>query len=140
MKLGFLLLADASEAINGKVYVLGGGWNVLRFPTLPQNWNISIALGVDVAWDETNQPHSLELVVENPDGAVVTDEFSASFETGRPPGLPPGQEQRVVVSLVTKATLSAAGPHAAVARVNGDEIGRTRFYVVRVPGVDQPAA
>ena len=32
MKIGFLLLTDHSEAVNGKLYMTGGGWNVLRFP------------------------------------------------------------------------------------------------------------
>ena len=35
MQLGFLMLTDHSEVLNGKVYAMGGGWNMLHFPELP---------------------------------------------------------------------------------------------------------
>jgi hypothetical protein len=43
--------------------------------------------------------------------------------------MPPGQEQRLVMSIGTAATFTTAGPHAAVVQANGEEIGRARFYV-----------
>ena len=68
MNLGFLLLADHSEAVNGKLYLTGGGWNVLRLPELPHEWAFHIGLGIDVAWHETNDPHELIVSVQDPDG------------------------------------------------------------------------
>jgi Family of unknown function (DUF6941) len=133
VNLGFLLLADYSEAINGKIYAMGGGWNVLRFPRLPHEWGFALALGVDVPWDETNQTYSLSMHVEDPDGELLGDEFSMDFEAGRPPGSIQGSDQRIVVSLQTRATFSAAGPHAVVIKIEDAEIGRSRFYVVQVP-------
>jgi len=108
VNIGFLLLCDHSEAVNGKLYLTGGGWNVLRLPELPHEWSFSIGLGIDVAWHETNSPH----------------------ETGRPPGLPEGQEQRLVMSIAATAAFATAGPHAAVVQVNGEELGRARFYLM----------
>jgi hypothetical protein len=133
VKIGFLLLADHSEAVNGKLYMTGGGWNVLRFPELPQEWGFHIALGVDVGWDETNQRHSLQLNIHDPDGLELGEGFSAEFETGRPPGMPAGQEQRLVMSIGTRTTFSSAGPHAAVVHVNDEELGRARFYLAEGP-------
>ena len=46
-------------AVNGKLYLNGGGWNVLRLPELPHEWSFHIGLGIDVAWHETNDPHEL---------------------------------------------------------------------------------
>ena len=86
MKLGFLILSDHSEALNGKVYALGGGWNMLRFAELPIEHGFGIAFGIDVPWDETNQPHTLRLEIQDPDGERLGDEFTLDFETGRPPG------------------------------------------------------
>ncbi|HEX5762378.1 MAG TPA: hypothetical protein VFY04_04575 [Solirubrobacterales bacterium] len=133
MNLGFMLLADHSESVNGKLYTNGGGWNVLRFPELPQEWGFHIALGIDVGWDETNKRHSLRLNIQDPDGNELNEGFEAEFETGRPPGMPAGAEQRLVMSIGTAATFSTAGPHAAVVHVNGDELGRARFYLVEQP-------
>jgi hypothetical protein len=129
VQLGFLLLADQCEPLNGKVYVLGGGWNVLRFGGLPQRWNFRIALGIDVPWDETNRRHQLEVTVEDPDGGILGEPFSVDFESGRPPGSMPGQEQRMVMSVAAGPTFEATGPHATIVRVNGEELGRARFYV-----------
>lgn len=130
MKVGFMMLADHSEAVNGKLYTNGGGWNVLRFPELPHDWGFHIALGIDVGWDETNRRHSLNLTIQDPDGVELNEGFSAEFETGRPPGMPAGQEQRLVMSIGTTATFTTAGPHAAVVQLNGEEMGRARFYLL----------
>jgi hypothetical protein len=130
MEIGFLMLADHAESVNGKLYMVGGGWNVLRLPELPHEWGFHIALGLDVGWSETNQPHNLNVVIHDPDGVELGEGLSADFETGRPPGMPAGQDQRLVMSIGTTATFSAAGPHAAVVHVNNEEIGRARFYLM----------
>jgi Family of unknown function (DUF6941) len=134
MEIGFLLLCDHSEAVNGKLYLTGGGWNVLRLPELPHEWSFSIGLGIDVAYHETNDPHELLVSVQDPDGVELGDGLTANFETGRPPGLPQGQEQRLVMSIAATATFATPGPHAAVVQVNGDEIARSRFYLMEGGG------
>lgn len=133
MESAFTLLSDKSEALNGKLYVVGGGWNLLSFPTLPQQFGFSIGLGIDVSWNETNQRHRLQVSVENPDGERLGDPFALEFETGRPPGAVQGQDQRLVMSLDTEQVFQMHGPHAVVVSVNDDEIGRSRFQVIRVP-------
>jgi len=133
VNVGFLILADHSESLNGKIYAMGAGWNVLRFPQLPQPWAFGIALGVDVPWDMTNQRHSLTMHIENPDGELLGDEFEMEFEAGRPPGSIAGSDQRIVLSLRTQAEFATPGPHAVVVKVGEDEIGRSRFYVIEAP-------
>ena len=88
MNLGFVLLSDYSEAVNGKLYLTGGGWNVLRLPELPHDWSFHIGLGIDVAWHETNDPHELVVTVQDPDGNELGEGLTANFETGRPPASP----------------------------------------------------
>jgi hypothetical protein len=134
MQLGFLILTDHSEVLNGKVYAMGGGWNMLHFPELPVEHGFGIAFGLDVPWEENNQRHTLSLQIEDPDGATLGDEFSFEFETGRPPGLVPGQDQRIVLSLEARLELATPGPHAVVMSVGEQEIGRSRFYVLELPG------
>jgi uncharacterized protein DUF6941 len=130
MNVGFLLLADHAEAVNGKLYMTGGGWNVLRLPELPHEWAFHIALGIDIAWHETNATHELRVGIHDPDGVELGEGLAASFETGRPPGMPAGQEQRLVMSIGASATFNASGPHAAVVQVDSEEIGRARFYLM----------
>ena len=130
VNIGFLLLADHSEAVNGKLYLNGGGWNVLRLPELPHEWSFHIGLGIDVAWHETNDPHELVVTVQDPDGIELGEGLTASFETGRPPGMPAGQEQRLVMSIGATASFETSGPHAAVVQIDGEELGRARFYLM----------
>jgi hypothetical protein len=137
MNLAFLLLADFGESLNGKLYAMGAGWNVLRFPELPQDWRFSVSIGIDVTWDETNQRRGIAVVIEDPDGAGLGDELSMEIEAGRPPGLQPGQDQRMVIAINAGATFETAGPHAVVIRSGDEELGRSRFYVMRVPQNEQ---
>lgn len=47
--------------------------------------------------------------------------------------MPAGQEQRLVMSIGTTATFNTSGPHAAVVQINGEELGRARFYLNEGP-------
>jgi hypothetical protein len=133
MEIGFLILTDYAESLNGKLYTLGAGWNVLRFPELPQEWRFTVGLGIDVGWDETNQRHAIEVAIQDPDGAEVGEPLSMEVEAGRPPGVPAGHDQRLVVAFNAGASFESAGPHAVVVRSGEEELERSRFYVIEVP-------
>ena len=135
MDIGFLILTDHSESLNGKLYAMGGGWNMLRFQALPVQHRFGIGFGIDVAWDETNRPHTIDLEIQDPDGERLGDELSFEIETGRPPGSVAGQIQRLVISLGATIEFSSVGPHAVVMRLGEREIGRSRFYVVVAPEI-----
>jgi hypothetical protein len=132
MRIAFLVLADYGESVNGKLYTLGAGWNVLNFPEFPQEWRFSVGMGIDVPWDETNQRRSIELVIQDPDGNVLGDELAMEVEAGRPPGLPPGQDQRLVITINVGATFETSGPHALIVRSGDEELKRARFYLIEV--------
>jgi hypothetical protein len=90
-----MLLADAAQARDGKLYVLGGGWSV----TGPEPEPSAIALLIKVPWDQANQRHHLRLELVDSDGGPVSMEtpfgeqalvIESDFEVGRPPGMTPG--------------------------------------------------
>jgi Family of unknown function (DUF6941) len=91
-----LLLADHADAVGGKLYINGGGWNV----TGPQPVPSAIALLIEVPWDQTNEKHDilLELLdvdgnaveVLAPDGSSAPLKVESVLEVGRPPGVKPG--------------------------------------------------
>jgi Family of unknown function (DUF6941) len=96
-----MMLADAAQAVAGKLYVLGGGWSIVG----PEPMPMAIALKIDVPWDSANRRHTLRLVlVDDDDQPVVVPtptgeravELSADFEVGRPPGTKPGTDLDVV--------------------------------------------
>jgi uncharacterized protein DUF6941 len=99
-----MLLADAAQAVNGKLYILGGGWSI----TGPAPSPSAIALKIEVPWDEANTRHKLTLDLVDEDGQPVPAptpmgmqpiRIEADFEVGRPPGLKPGTPLDVVLAL-----------------------------------------
>lgn len=90
-----MLLADAAQEVNGKLYVLGGGWSVTG-PDLPP---MSLAIKLDVPWSAANLPHQFEIVLVDTDGRPVSTggggpdvRVDGSFEVGRPVGLLAGSD------------------------------------------------
>ncbi len=88
-----LLLADAAQAVEGKLYVLGGGWSV----TGPEPSPMAIAVKIEVPWSQTNTKHRLRLELLDSDGTAVIPpgaseglRVEGDFEVGRPPGTKPG--------------------------------------------------
>lgn len=90
-----ILLADAAQAAEGKLFVLGGGWSIIG----PDPTPMALAIKIEVPWDQANQQHQCRLELLDSDGQPVlvdTGEgeqpifIEAGFEVGRPPGVKPG--------------------------------------------------
>jgi hypothetical protein len=91
-----LMLADAAQAVNGKLYILGGGWSwiVAGMP-------FAVAFKLEIPYSRATEKHTWKLSLLDADGQpvlvqmkpdaepeplVVGDEFC----TGIPPGIAPG--------------------------------------------------
>lgn len=99
-----MLLCDSAQEINGKLYILGGGWNIMNLPVGPS----AVALHIHVPWDRTNIQHAwlLELVDHDADPVMVPGpageqalRAGGAFEVGRPPGVPYGSELGVSLAV-----------------------------------------
>lgn len=99
-----MLLCDAAQAVNGKLYILGGGFNVMG----PEPGPSAIALQIDVPWDLTNTRHKLRLDLVTDDGQPVliptptgqsAAQITAEFEVGRPAGHKAGTPLGVVLAV-----------------------------------------
>ena len=90
-----IMLADFAQAVNGKLYIMGGGWSL----TGPAPSPSAIAIKIEVPWNDTNRKHVLKVELLDGDYRPVnapTQEgtapvvISGEFEVGRPPGMMPG--------------------------------------------------
>lgn len=99
-----MLLCDAAQAVNGKLYILGAGWNL----TGPQPVPSALAIQIDVPWDQANRQHRINLRLVTEDATPVTAPtpegerpvvIEAGFEVGRPVGHRPGTPLSVVLAL-----------------------------------------
>jgi hypothetical protein len=137
------MLADSAQAVEGKLYILGGGWSV----TGPQPVPMAIALKVDVPWDQSNTRHRwrLELVdadgqpvllggTEDEEGKLV--EIEQEFEIGRPAGVKPGTALDFVVAInIQPLPLEPGRQYAWTLTIDGDSEDNWRL-----PFSTRPAA
>lgn len=109
-----MLLSDFAQVVQGKLYVMGGGWSVTGpHPTLS-----AIALKIDVPWNQTNRRHEFKMELIDADGHPVLlpgpegnapAVLAGHFEVGRPAGLPVGTPLDVPLALTIPPMPLSAG-------------------------------
>jgi hypothetical protein len=91
-----MLLADFAQVLQGKLYIMGGGWSITNSPQVGPT---AIAIKIEVPWNEANRKHNLKLELLDSDFHAVTVQtpesiqpimISGDFEVGRPAGLMAG--------------------------------------------------
>lgn len=137
VSLEWLILADAAHVVGNKLYLVGGGWDVLTVNTeFPVDQIIGIASSFAVPWNETNQPHLAEISIIDEDGNAPMAKIAHQFEVGRPPGMPAGSSQRTQVAGTLVLRLSHAGNYSIRCQIDSEEQHqRALFRVVPGPGV-----
>ena len=115
------ILADAAQVSDGKLYILGGGWQIIG----PQLTPFALAIIVGVPWTETNRRHKLVIKLLDADGKEVTLsgapsplEISTNFELGRPPGIVPGTRLNLPIAINLPPLPLSAGTYEWVWLVN----------------------
>jgi hypothetical protein len=129
MRLDFLILADKAEAIGGKLYLMGGGFDRIRMAAIPGTAQFDVAVGMLVGYNETNQKHGFELRCEDQDNNLVFDSPRGAIEVGRPPGMTAGSEQRALLVFAGPFAFKATGDYSWVFVLNGERQPPTRFRV-----------
>lgn len=136
-------LADAVEAINGKLYALGAGWNIIYSAAFPmQHSRLGLGIIVRVPYTATNQNHTLEISLEDEDGTSQQigigpngriDKVKGDFNVGRPPALQAGDEQVVPMAIgIENLPLEKPGRCCFVFAVDGAERKRLPFRVMQL--------
>jgi hypothetical protein len=129
----WLILADYAEIIGGKLYLMGGGWDVLTVNTgFPLARSIGLATAFSVPWNETNQRHNVEIEFLTEDGQSI-GKVGAQLEVGRPAGIKAGQQQRFQIAANVPLNLTNLGTYVVVTRIEGQESRRVPFNVVEGP-------
>ena len=139
-EIDYLLLADAVAAADGKHYIHGGGWDTLSVPSFPfTHPQLSVAARLRVPWTDTNVPHTIGLDVVAMDGeTILANPVQASISVGRPPNIPPTQDQVIPLAMnVVALTFPRAGTYTLVFMIDGEQVEDSSFHVVRTQGQPQ---
>jgi hypothetical protein len=142
------MLADSVVSSEGKLYVQGGGWNVINTAKVPtRHPRIGIALIVRVPYTATNQMHKFEVYLQDADGnelpladasdAEAPDKkirrLGGQFNVGRPPTLQPGDEQLIALAInLDGLTFDRADSYKFVIELDGSPEKELSFRVNQV--------
>ncbi len=133
MKTEWLILADHVDVVGNKLYLNGGGWDILTVNSgFPVQQTLGVAAAFSVPWNETNQRNNVEIEIVTGDGLTLT-KAAGQLEVGRPPGLPAGQSQRAQIAVNMTLPLDKPGTYEIITRIEGQEDARTHFNVVPGP-------
>jgi hypothetical protein len=119
-----MMAADAAQAVGGKLYILGGGFDRVHAPTLPFQYKFDLAMIISVPWTATNTPYQIVVELLDADGTSVGYRAEAMMETGRPPGIRQGTSFTVPVAIPVVAEFREPGRYALTGAVNGKESNR----------------
>lgn len=120
LKIDFVILTDGAQVAGGKLYMLGGGWNLYRTDKYPVVFPFGLAIGILVPWPETNRKHSFSFTIRASEGAVL-GQGQGDFEVGREVGIPSGMTQRVMLAVNGQLALPSAGTYEVLVAVPTDE-------------------
>jgi hypothetical protein len=128
----FVIVADRAEAINGKLYMMGGGWDQVAVVDFARPVPFTIAVGIAIPWNATNQDHRLQVAVADEDGTRIFG-VDGGFKVGRPPQLPQGANQRTILAIPVAAVLNGPGSYTVEATVNDEARRTTSFAATQAP-------
>lgn len=138
MRVDYMVLADAADAVQGKHYIHGAGWDRLLAASFPVSHPaLSVAVRLIVPWTDTNQEHTLQLDVVDEDGRSILPippgPVEGKINVGRPAHLVHGEDQVAPLALKFNGlTFQRAGLYAVILRLDGLEAARSAFRVVAV--------
>lgn len=131
------LLADSVQAVRGKLFVLGGGWDTLwvrRFPARHPSLAIGLRLRIPVSWTSDSIKLTVELQDEDGKGLLprpLTHEIRLPANRVHPPGA-------TDVGLIRSFTFNnlrfdREGAFSFVISVDDEPVSRIRFTVRQRP-------
>jgi len=126
------LLADAVQAVRGKLFILGGGWDTLwvaRFPARHPSLAIGLRLRVPVSWNERSLKLSVEL--QDEDGkSLLPSPLAHDIRLPDPRHAGDTTDFGLIRSFTfNNLRFEKEGPYSFVISVDDQPVSRLRFTV-----------
>lgn len=128
-----MLLCDSAQSVGGKLFILGGGWSLMK--TTGQPMNMALAVKLAIPWSRANERHRIEARLETDQGVSVSHEgqdvkADGEIEVGRPPGLKPGTPLDAAFVLTFQGLALDPGGYVWVLRAKDAVLARAPFQVI----------
>jgi hypothetical protein len=125
MKIEFLILADAAQVVGGKLFMLGGAWNLHRSGNYPSQFQFSVALSILVPWNEAGIRHPFTLTIADDAVLPVMPKIQGQFEVGKSGQIPEGTAQRALVSVNITMAVPRPGKYIVYATAGSSKVDTT---------------
>lgn len=129
MRVEFVILADAAQVVDGKLYLLGGAWNRFHCHAFPAQASMAFATSVLVDWEETGRQFPVTLTLADEAGVPIIPDITAHAEVGRPEG--ERIQQRTLLTVNANIMIPRAGRYTLQATA-GESSVRVSFDAVFV--------
>ena len=71
LRIDFVIISDSAQEVGGKLYMMGGGWDIYRAKSYPAAVQFGLGIGILVPWNATNERHTLTFIIRSADGEPV---------------------------------------------------------------------
>ncbi len=128
-------LADHAAVESGKVYVNGGFFNRLQFPTFPATVSIGVVAVLHVPWRAYHQAHTFSIALVDSDERPMGPQFGGQFQVGAAADMKVGDPTIMpLAAMLNGLPFDQPVDCAFVLEVDGVEIDRCPLRVVQVAG------
>ncbi len=134
------LLCDAAQVHDGKLFVLGAGWDRLVVPQFPSEHRFFVAIKLAVPAGEAYRPIEMRVDVRDEEGTAAGGLIpTTQVEVARPLGY--GAHEDLPCMFAFEARLNIGRPERLTFSllVDGEPVARTSLRITR-PGAPVPAA
>lgn len=133
-----LFTADHAAVENGKVYVNGGFWDILRQRSYPAQVSISLVAVIKVPSRAYLEDHRITVEMVDADEVRLPLKIEGDVRVGAAPHMNPGEPSTLPLAFPLNGVyLERAGDYWFVLSVDGDEIARYRIRAVQTVPVPQ---
>lgn len=130
MRIEYVVLADAVQAVGGKLYILGGGWSIFRAANFPTPIQIGLAMSLSFSADEIGMNFALSIIIADEAGVPIVPEMKGQIETGpQTTDVPKGITHRMPFAANMGIMLPRAGRYTIAIRV-GSSAAQTAFDAI----------
>jgi hypothetical protein len=132
-----LFTADHAAEENGKVYVNGGFWNSIVFPSYPARVAFSLVAVIQVPARAYLEDHRITIEIVDADEERLPFRIDGNMRVGAAPHMNPGDPSLVPMAFpLNGLTLERAGDYWFVLSVDGTEL--KRYHIRAVQSVPVP--
>lgn len=128
----FLILADHAEAVNGKLYLMGGGWDRRTVGDFRQPQTFAVAVAVLFPPRDLARPVTLSVVLIDAEGHNVAPPLQTQLN-GRSPIANLGQPARYMLAANLQIILPRPGQYMVEATVGDGPPKRVSFVAESNP-------